>query len=433
MGLLAELQSHWRNSMDELGMHCDVAVVGAGAAGIAAAVAAAKAGADVVLVERHGFTGGLATTALVGTICGLYYRNPGRARYAVQGFAREFADAVQAKSQSKITRFAEGLHFLPYQPAVFHQEAVRKLQQAGVHLLLRGHVAGVQVYARQVRELRIQTQSQILSVYPAAVVDCSGTAQVSMLAGIERIREDSYQAGAFVFQVSGLPEIVPEAFELEMIRWIKRGIQVGGLDSTCERLSIVPGSVSQGRALFKLGMPVPFDGSIACLTQYELDARERSAAIVDYLNRNGPLLANLNITAMATEVGIRTGERSQGLAVLDEAYVLACAKPDDGVAIGAWPMEFWGTQRKPEMRYFAMDDGYWITAGMLVSRHLDNLYFAGRAFSATETAMASARVIGTCLGTGYAAGALAAEFSNSGTWQNAVPTIRRQQICAGDA
>jgi FAD dependent oxidoreductase len=409
-------------------MHCDVAVVGAGAAGIAAAVAAAKAGADVILIERHGFTGGLAMTAMVGTICGLFYRNPAGARYAVQGFAREFAEALQAKSQTKITQFAEGLHFLPYQPAVFHQEAVRRLQQTGVRLLLRGHVTGVQVETRKISELRIQTQSQVFSVYPAAVVDCSGTAQVSMLADIERIREDSYQAGAFVFQVSGLPEIAPEALELELIRWIKRGIQVGGLDPCCERLSIVPGSMSQGRALFKLGMPVPFDGSIARITQYELDARERSAAIVDYLNRNEPLLANLNITAMASEVGVRTGERSQGLVTLDEDHVMACTKPDDGVAIGTWPMEFWGTHRKPEMRYFAVDDGYWITAGMLVSRHLDNLFFAGRGLSATESAMASARVIGTCLGTGYAAGCLAAEFSDSGTWQDAIQKIRSQQI-----
>lgn len=409
-------------------MHCDVVVVGAGAAGIAAAVAAAKSGADVVLVERHGFTGGLATTAMVGTICGLFYRNPAGARYAARGFAREFAEAVQAKSQTKITQFAEGLHFLPYRPEVFHQEAIRQLRQAGVRLLLRGHVADVQVEERKIRELHIQTQSQVFSVFPVAVVDCSGIAQVSMLADIERIREDGYQAGAFVFQVSGLPQIAPEALELELIRWIKRGIQTGGLDSHCERVSIVPGSIAHGGALLKLGLPVQFDGSIACVTQYELDARERSVSIVDYLSQNVPLLAKLRISAMSTEVGVRTGERSLGIDILEESHVLSCTKPDDGVAIGAWPMEFWGTHRKPEMRYFAMDDGYWITAEMLVSRHLDNLFFAGRGFSATELAMASARVIGTCLGTGYAAGSLAAEFSNSGTWRDAIQKIRSQQI-----
>ncbi|WP_411728444.1 FAD-dependent oxidoreductase [Methyloglobulus sp.] len=414
-------------------MHCDVAVVGAGAAGIAAAVAAAKAGAEVVLVERHGFTGGLATTALVGTICGLFYRNPAGARYAVQGFAREFAEAVQSKSQTKTTMFAEGLHFLPYRPEVFHQEAVRQLQQTGVHVLLQGQVTGVQVDTRRILELRIQAAAEELTVYPAAVVDCSGNAQVSMLADVARIEQAYYQAGAFVFQVSGLPQIAPDKLALELIRWIKRGILAGGLDPHCERLSIIPGSVAHGAALLKLGMPVPFDGSNECLTQYELDARARSVGIVDYLNRNEPLLANLSISAMATEIGIRTSERSQGLDLLDETHVMTCAKPDDGVAMGAWPMEYWGAQRKPQMRYFGMDDGYWVTAGMLVSRHLDNLFFAGRGLSATEAAIASARVIGTCLGTGYAAGCLAAEFSDTGTWQSAIDKIRRLQIFAEEA
>ena len=413
-------------------MHCDVVVVGAGAAGIAAAVAAAKSGAKVVIVERYGFTGGLATTAMVGTICGLFYRNPTEARYAVHGFAREFAEAVQTKSQTKITQFAEGLHFLPYRPEAFHQEAVRQLQQAGVSVLLHGYATSVQADVRKIVSLGIQAGNQLFNIYPAAVVDCTGNAQLSMLAGIERIRGNTYQAGAFVFQVSGLPQIAPESLALELIRSIKRGIQAGGLDSNCERLSIVPGSFVHGQALFKLGMPVPFDGSIACISQYELDARERSAAIVAYLSQNEPLLSKLKISAMATEVGIRTGERSLGIELLEEQHVLGCTKPDDGVAIGVWPMEFWGTHRKPEMRYFAIDDSYWITAGMLVSRNLDNLFFAGRGFSATEAAMASARVIGTCLVTGYAAGCLAAEFSAMGVWQTAIEKIRREQIFSED-
>jgi succinate dehydrogenase/fumarate reductase flavoprotein subunit len=57
-------------------IHCDVLVVGGGAAGVAAASAAGRAGARVVLLERYGFLGGLATAAQVGTICGLYLRAP---------------------------------------------------------------------------------------------------------------------------------------------------------------------------------------------------------------------------------------------------------------------------------------------------------------------------------------------------------------------
>ena len=145
-------------------MHCDVAVVGAGAAGIAAAVAAATAGANVVIVERHGFTGGLATAALVGTICGLYYRNLTEARFAVQGFAREFAEVVQAQSQTQVIQFAEGLHFLPYSPAVFHQEAVRQLQQAGVSVLLPGLVTNVQVNEKRISSLWVQVSDKVINI-----------------------------------------------------------------------------------------------------------------------------------------------------------------------------------------------------------------------------------------------------------------------------
>lgn len=162
---------------------------------------------------------------------------------------------------------------------------------------------------------------------------------------------------------------------MALIRGLKRGIASGSLESHCDRLSIIPGSIAQGQALLKLGMPAPFDGSIACLSQYELEARERSVNIVDYLSRHEPSLVNLCINAMATEVGIRTGERSQGISLLDEKHVLGCIKPDGGVAVGAWPIEYWGAGRKPELRYFARDDAYWITAPMLVSCHLDNLFF----------------------------------------------------------
>ena len=62
---------------------CDVLVIGGGAAGVAAATAAGRAGAKVVLLERYGFLGGLATTAQVGTICGLYpSRRNRRGRHA---------------------------------------------------------------------------------------------------------------------------------------------------------------------------------------------------------------------------------------------------------------------------------------------------------------------------------------------------------------
>ncbi len=409
-------------------MKCDVAVIGAGAAGISAAIAAAESGASVVLVERYGFVGGLATSAMVGTICGLFYRNPSIPRYAVRGFAREFSERVQEKSHTTPAVFSKGLHFLPYQPSVFHQQAVLQLQQAGVSVMLHSHVSAVDVCSKKIVTLHIQTAGSTVSLTADAIVDCSGNAHISMLANIGRIEQGHYQSGAFVFQASGLPLMEPRVLALNMLRWIKRGIQRGDLESHCERLSIIPGTVKNGVGLLKLGMPELFDGTVACLTQYEIDARSRSVEIVDYLRCHEPELKDLMISAMAAEVGVRTMSRSQGIQTLEEADILGCVKPSDGVAIGAWPVELWGAEKKPEMTYFAMNDCYWVPAGALVSRYIDNLFFAGRAISATERAIASARVIGTCFSTGYAAGMLAAEYASNGVWQKAVAKIQVKQV-----
>ena len=191
---------------------------------------------------------------------------------------------------------------------------------------------------------------------------------------------------------------------------------------------MVPGTLNNGCALFKLGLPGRYTAEISQLTEDELNARSRTLEIVDYLRRSDPLLAELTLSMIAPQVGLRSGPRSEGLQELNEAALIRCEKPLDGVAIGAWPIELWGEARQPTMRYFSIDDHYLIPAGALVSRHLKNLFFAGRGLSASEAAIASARVIGTCLSSGYAAGMLAVASLNEGDWQSAIETIRTQQV-----
>ncbi len=410
-----------------------VLVIGAGAAGIAAAIAVAESGANVILIERYGFVGGLASSAMVGTICGLYYRHSDTATYAVQGFARQFAKNLQEKMQIQPTNFAEGLFFLPYQVSAFQQQAIQMLQQAGVKLILHSTVIDVALSNNQIDKLTLQSIDKTMELSPSAVIDCSGNAHISKLAGIERITESHYQAGAFVFQVKGLPKMELRMLGLNLIRWLNRGIQKGDLTPECGYLSIVPGSIDNGIGLFKLGLLAPFSDDADFLTKYELEARTRSISIVKYLKKSEKLLSELAILNMAPQVGIRTSARSVGVELLDEKQVLSCAKPNNGVAIGAWPIEYWGKQGKPDMRYFPANDCYWIPAGTLVSKSLTNLFFAGRIISATEQAIASARVIGTCLNTGYAAGMLASEFVQSGYWQTAIDKIQTKQIFSAKA
>jgi len=107
---------------------------------------------------------------------------------------------------------------------------------------------------------------------------------------------------------------------------------------------------------------------------------------------------------------------------------LSCKKFDDAIANAAWPIEIWEQNRRVNMRYFKLDDYYQIPAGCLQSTSIDNLFFAGRNISATDDAIASARVMGICLQTGYAAGSLAAATALALPPNDAIRQIQNGQL-----
>ena len=100
---------------------CDVLVIGGGAAGVAAATAAGRAGARVVLLERYGFLGGLATAGQVGTVCGLYLRDHShsQAMPVAGGFVGEFASRLQQAAAREPMRLDAGLWVLPFAAGAF--------------------------------------------------------------------------------------------------------------------------------------------------------------------------------------------------------------------------------------------------------------------------------------------------------------------------
>ena len=80
-------------------LNTDTVVLGGGSAGVAAAVAAARKGLQVILIERNAYLGGKATAAEVGTVCGLYKFNKKEIpEYIVNGFAKEFAAAYNSNN-----------------------------------------------------------------------------------------------------------------------------------------------------------------------------------------------------------------------------------------------------------------------------------------------------------------------------------------------
>jgi len=410
---------------------CDVLVIGGGAAGVAAATAAGHAGARVVLLERYGFLGGLATTAQVGTICGLYLRdtNSAEATPVAGGFAHEFALRLQSAAGTKPMRVDPGLWVLPYPPPAFARVADAIVSESGnVTVVLHATVAETRAEGSRMNLIRALAWNEPLTFRPAAVVDCTGEATAAALAGANAENGATDQSPALVFVLENVDPGLAERGLLEVRRELCRAVQDGSLPAICERLSLVPGTGSNGRLALKLSL-LPANPGRA-LWQQVTDWERESRALLEPLHRflveNIASCRNARLDSIAPQLGVRSGRRILGRARLADEEVLNARKSTLGIARGCWPMERWGNGPRPEMTYFAERDYYDIPLDCLRPVELDNVLVAGRCLSAAAGAMTSARVIGTALATGWAAGTAAAYQASGRSLDGAVATIRQQ-------
>jgi len=410
---------------------CDVLVVGGGAAGIAAATAAGRAGARVVLLERYGFLGGLATTAQVGTICGLYLRDTTgtEATPVAGGFPHEFASRLQRATDTKPIQVMDtGLWVLPYSPPAFACVADAMVSESkNVTLVLHATVAEAQAEGSRLSRVRALAWNEPLLFRPNAVVDCTGEATAGALAGANAENGGADQAPALVFVLENVDPGLAERGLLEVRRDLRRAVESGALPAICERLSLVPGTGADGRLAFKLTLlPATPDRALwQQVTDWEREARALLEPLRQFLVKNIPSCRDARLDSVAPQLGVRSGRRILGRARLTDEEVLEVRKSPTGIARGCWPMERWTRSPRPEMTYFAEREHYDIPLDCLRAVELDNVFVAGRCFSATTGAMTSARVIGTALATGWAAGTAAAFQAAGRSLDDAVAAIRK--------
>ncbi|HXS52377.1 MAG TPA: FAD-dependent oxidoreductase, partial [Usitatibacter sp.] len=164
----------------------DVVVLGGGPAGIAAAASAARHGADVLLVERYGFLGGMGTAAGVTNFCGLHANVRGEIRQVVHGVVDELLDRMRALDGLSEPHLIFGrIHAQAYDMSAFKCAADALLGARGVEMLF--HALGVEARRRESGEidaLLVETKSGRGAIRGRAFIDCSGDADLAHRAGV---------------------------------------------------------------------------------------------------------------------------------------------------------------------------------------------------------------------------------------------------------
>ncbi|MBL8839687.1 MAG: FAD-dependent oxidoreductase, partial [Alphaproteobacteria bacterium] len=173
---------------------CDVCVVGGGSAGIAASVAAARAGAKTILIERYGFLGGTSTAGMVGPFMTSYSAD-GRERI-IAGVFQELVDRMvklggaidpsTTKPNSKWTAYIELGHsnVTPFSVEACKLAALELTEEAGVDTWYHTSFVKAQVAGRTITGVVVHNKGGLGLIEARTIVDCSADADVAANAGV---------------------------------------------------------------------------------------------------------------------------------------------------------------------------------------------------------------------------------------------------------
>jgi hypothetical protein len=406
----------------------DVLVTGGGAAGVAAAVTAARQGLDVTLVERYGFCGGGAVAGLSGTVCGLYAAsaNPDRPpEQVVFGFADEFTRLLQSRrGLTPPVRYGR-TYTRVHDPLVWREAADHVLREAGVRVLYHVTATAALLDGDRVAGVAATSKEGPLELRARITVDASGDADVVAMAGLPSFVGDEgrVQNPTMIFRLGGVdterflraygPDTIMPARFSELLQahhgkgydlprakvWIFTTTRPGELLCNCTR---VVGE--DGRELNTL--------SARDFTDAELEGRRQVREYARFLRDHVEGCEASWVNDTGVQVGVRQTRQVMGVARLTAGDVLRAAKFPDGIARSPWPIELHRGE-KPRVEWL-LDDAYEVPYGCFVPERGEGLLVAGRCLSAEHEAVASARVTAQCFSYGHAIGHAAAMCLESG-------------------
>ncbi len=398
----------------------DVCVVGAGSAGSSAAIAAARTGASVLLIERLPFLGGT-STAVLDTFYGFY--TPGSAaRKVVGGIGDDVVSALRGLGpvveRPNTYGAGTGVTYLAEHLKVVWEDLVTG---AGARVLLHATIQDAAVRDGRVDSVVVATRAGLARVRATVFVDASGDADLCAFAG-------------FGFETAG--EVDPGQTLTTTFRMVNVDADRRRTVSTAAfRALMTDAAVSGAYDLPRRDgsdHPTPVDGMIATvmtrldsyrrdadgrivnatdpwlLTEAEMAGRRQALEYVRFLVDRVPGYEHASLVAFGTAVGVRETRRVYGDYRLTREDVLAGRAFVDGIGLCGAPIE--DHHGGPDTAWQYLPDG--ATVGIpyrsLVVRDAANMLVAGRCFSATHDAHASVRSMAQCMAMGQAAGTAAA-------------------------
>ena len=423
----------------------DVVVVGGGPAGMCAAIAAAREGVQVLLVEQGGFCGGMATRGLVGPFMTCY--DAKGENMIIRGLFEEIVDRMVARGYaihpSEVaggTAFTSWIkigheHVTPFEAEGLKLIIDEMLEESGVKVLYHTDFLRPVLEGDTITGVLVSSKKGLEVIKGKVIIDCTGDGDVAYRCGIpyEMGNEELnlMQPATMFFHICNVDHEAVEAdiqanlhnfyrkdgVNYRSFHWRVTEARENG-DWDLKRVSI---------GLFR--MPKPDEWCVntsrimgvdstdnESLTSAEMVGRKQADQIIRFLQKYVPGCENAKIKSTASYIGIRESRHIQGDYRLTADDLLDSKVPEDSILLAANSVDVHGRFGPTSNEYVPIKgDYYGVPYRSLLPKGVEQLLIAGRCVSADSTAAGAIRVMPPCMGMGQAAGIAAALAVKEGT------------------
>jgi flavin-dependent dehydrogenase len=391
-------------------IEADICVLGAGSAGISAALEAAALGRKVLLVDGQPTLGGQAVNSIIGTFCGLFAN--GQHGYQLthgiaDGILRDLGaqDALYYRHGGP-----SNTTVVMYDEIALGRWIERAVAAAGITVLLGAVMRAVTREDRRIRAIDLATRYGDVRVTATGFVEASGDAALAWNASLPcREAADGPIYGTQMAVIEGIDEAHQPSRPEVAARLVARAKHYG-LTRESGFAFVFPG---KGIALVNMThVETPLDP--IAMSARSLDGKDQADRAVAFLRAEYPAAFGKARIRSYGALGIRQTRWIAGRQQLAVEDVRAGTVFPDAVARTGWPIELHDTPQGYVWEPFGDDHLHYVPFGSLVSPDCDNMVAAGRCIDGDVAALSSVRVMGPCIAMGAAA-AHALDLAGSGS------------------
>jgi len=386
---------------------CDIVIAGGGPAGVAAAVAGARMGAHVVLIEKYGFLGGMATAGFVYPFMTHYAGD----HPVIRGIWGEMIDRLQRYPFGFKASTHLGMRHFCFDPEALKQIWLDMCLEAGVKLQLHTVISDVMLAGAQLTGLITHSKSGRQKVSARLVIDATGDGDIAALAGapyeIGREADGLVMPMSMHFRMANVDMArMPSREEINAL--YARDKAAGLLTNPRENVLWFD-TPHPDQVHFNTTRLLKFLGTDRDdLTAAEIEGHRQVQEMVRWLTGTVPGFEQAYLLMTAPQVGVRETRRIIGEHVVTEEELLNLTRFPDAIALSAYPVDIHNPAGTGTvMKHLPFGACYSIPYRALLPLQVEGLIVAGRPISTTHEAHSATRIQPVASATGQAAGTAA--------------------------